>query len=58
MEKVQNKVVKALGHEHKGTIWFFEFCEENPNADIEKLDKLAEALIDLVQYVNSRDWAN
>ena len=58
MEQVQDKVVKALGHESKATVWFFEFCEEHPEADIEKLDRLADTLIDLVQYVNSKDWAN
>ena len=51
-EEMQNTIVKALGFEHQGTIWFFDLCEQyedNPQNN-EKLFDIMSALIDLVQY--------
>ena len=53
-EKMQNTVVQTLGFEHQGTIWFFDLCEQyedNPQNN-EKLFRIMEALLDLIQYAN------
>ena len=44
-----NEIIKKLGFGHPMTIWFIEVCEENPNADDEKIVNLLNAALDLVR---------
>lgn len=48
-EQMYDLVIETLGHEHKATIWFIQFCEDNPNADEGKLYELLAATLDLVR---------
>jgi hypothetical protein len=48
VEEMLGKAIAVMGYEHPATVWFIQFCEENPNADVNKLEKLLEALVDLV----------
>ena len=52
-EKLIDKVIAVLGYEHKGTIWFCQLIEDYPNATYEQLDRVADALLDLIEYANS-----
>ena len=46
------EIIKKLGHEHPMTIWFIKVCEENPNADEEKIVDLLNAALDLVHLAS------
>lgn len=48
-EWAMNEIIKKLGFEHPMTIWFIGVCEENPNADDEKIVNLLNAALDLVR---------
>lgn len=48
-EWAMETIIKELGHEHPMTIWFIKVCEENPNADGEKIVDLLNAALDLVR---------
>lgn len=48
-EWAMNEIIKKLGFEHPMTVWFISVCEENPNADDEKIVDLLNAALDLVQ---------
>ena len=48
-EQMCDKIIQELGFEHKATIWFIQFCEDNPNADDVKLERLLAATLDLVR---------
>ena len=43
------EIIKELGFEHPMTVWFIGVCEENPNADEEKIVDLLNAALDLMQ---------
>ena len=48
-EWAMGTIINKLGHEHPMTIWFIKVCEENPNADDEKIVDLLNATLDLVR---------
>lgn len=50
-EEMMNYLVSREGLEAEATVWFFELCEEYPNATDEKLYGVFTALLDLIQYV-------
>ena len=52
-EQMYDTIIQTLGHEHKATIWFIQFCEDNPNADEIKLERLLAATLDLVRLANN-----
>ena len=51
-EQLYDTIIQTLGHEHQATIWFIQFCEDNPNADGIKLEELLTATLDLVRMAN------
>jgi hypothetical protein len=51
-EQMIDLIIETLGHEHNATIWFIQFCEDNPNADNNKLYELLAATLDLVRLAN------
>lgn len=48
-EQMYDTIIQILGYEHRATIWFIQFCEDNPNADNMKLERLLAATLDLVR---------
>ena len=48
-EQLFDTIIQTLGHEHRATIWFVQFCEDNPSADNIKLERLLAATLDLVR---------
>ena len=48
-EWAMEEIIKELGFEHPMTVWFIKVCEENPNADEEKIVDLLNAALDLVK---------
>ena len=48
-EWAMDEIIKELGFEHPMTIWFFNVCEENPNAEDDKIVDLLNAALDLVR---------
>ena len=51
-EWAMEEIIKELGHEHPMTVWFIKVCEENPNADEEKIVDLLNAALDLVRLAS------
>ena len=51
-EQMIDLIIETLGHEHNATIWFIQFCEDNPNANNTKLEELLAATLDLVRLAN------
>ena len=53
-EEMKNTIVRALGLEHQGTVWFFQMCEDYEDNEWNNmcLYGLMTALLDLVQYAN------
>ncbi len=52
-EWIIDQLIKKLGFEHPATVWFAQFCEEHPDADIKKLYILADELVGLVELANA-----
>lgn len=50
-EQMFDHIISILGYEHKATIWFIQFCEENPHTEDAKLYVLLQALLELIYYV-------
>ena len=44
-----DEIIKTLGFEHPMTIWFLQICEDNPNAEDDKIVDLLNAALDLVR---------
>lgn len=51
-EQMIDLIITTLGHEHQATIWFVQFCEDNPKADNNKLYALLAATLDLVRLAS------
>ena len=53
-EEMQDTIVKALGLEHRGTIWFYDLCEQyddNPQNNA-KLFEIMSAMLNIIQYAS------
>ncbi len=48
-----DEIIKVLGLEHPMTVWFCKVCEDNPNADDDKIVDLLNAALDLVKLANT-----
>ena len=51
-EWAMDEIVKVLGFEHPMTVWFFKVCEDNPNAEDDKIVDLLNAALDLVRLAS------
>ena len=54
-EQMYDKIIQELGFEHRATIWFIQFCEDNPNAEDVKLEELLTATLDLVRLAGKTE---
>ncbi len=52
-EQMCDYIIRRLGFEHKAVVWFFDLLEEYPNATDEKLQRVLEALLDLIELANN-----
>lgn len=51
-EQMIDLIIETLGFEHSATVWFIQFCEDNPKADNVKLERLLAELLALVRMAN------